>query len=165
VVTSDHGEHLGEHQLLRHGSATWETVTRVPFLWFTNLDSAPVTLAEPFSTRAAFSLLKDGRLPDPALLPESASAVNKDDFKPSWSTVSVWGADHDKLMWFDGKASRYDLSTDPGELHPLPIPADHPMRAILEARTAAHKQSVADGEAKGADAETMEMMKKVGYAQ
>jgi hypothetical protein len=39
------------------------------------------------------------------------------------------------------------------------------MRAILEARTAAHKQSVADGEAKGADAETMEMMKKVGYAQ
>ncbi len=33
VFTADHGEHLGDHQLLFKGAEQYEQITRVPFLW------------------------------------------------------------------------------------------------------------------------------------
>jgi choline-sulfatase len=33
IVTSDHGEEFGEHQMTRHGFEVWETLTHVPLLF------------------------------------------------------------------------------------------------------------------------------------
>lgn len=164
VITSDHGEHLGEHGLLRHGSATWEPVTRVPFVY---LDSTAETLPDirsPFSATNAFFLLRDGRLPTPALVAQSASGHNDDDFKPSWETVSVWTSADTKLMSFDGEARYYDLFTDPGEVAPQPTTGRSGLK-ILEARTIAHRESIAEALKAEPDAEMMEMLQEVGYVQ
>ncbi len=165
VITSDHGEHLGEHELLRHGSATWQNVTRVPFLYLDNTPTRPAALPSPLNTTAAFSLLRDGRLPDPALEISSASATNPEDFKPSWFTVAMWNSPTDKIMHFDGKEMAFDLAADPGEEHPLPLPADHPLRPQLRAQLEAQQRSIAEALARPPDAAVMEMLKSVGYVQ
>lgn len=33
IFTSDHGDHLGDHQLLLKGAEQYEQITRVPFIW------------------------------------------------------------------------------------------------------------------------------------
>ena len=163
VITSDHGEHLGEHGLLRHGSATWQTVTQVPFLYFDNLRTEPLDLPRPVSATAAFDLLTHGRLPDPALPVSSASAINPDDFKPSWVTVSVWDSPTDKLMYFDGDRRRYDLQADPGEANPLPLPEVHPALDVLAEELATHEQSLQDALDRPPDPAVLELLKSVGY--
>lgn len=165
VVTSDHGEHLGEHQLLRHGSATWQTVTKVPFLYLDNTPSKPAALPSPMSTTTAFYLLRDGKLPDPAVPVESASATNVEDFKPSWFTVAMWGSTTDKIMHFDGKEWQFDLAKDPMEEHPGPLPADHAL--VPRLRTVLEEQRVSIEAAlhRVPDAAVMEMLKSVGYVQ
>ncbi|MCB9682798.1 MAG: sulfatase-like hydrolase/transferase [Alphaproteobacteria bacterium] len=165
VITSDHGEHLGEHQLLRHGSAVWQTVTRIPFLYFDNMDKSPMTLPSPMSGTTAWTLLHDGKLPEPALLVESASAENPDDFKPSWESVAVWQSNEDKLMYLDGKRMRFDLSADPMEEHPLAFPVTHPGIDTFAERLAAHEKSLQDALERGPDPEVMKLMQAVGYVQ
>lgn len=165
VITSDHGEHLGEHGLLRHGSATWQTVTRVPFLYLDHTPSPPLELPPLLSATASYHLLKDGALPDPLPLVESASGHNADDFKPSWVTVSVWPSPTEKLMVFDGDPRRYDLAADPMETEPLPIPDDHPMKPVLDRQLERHDASIAEALEAGTDPEVMEMLREVGYVQ
>jgi arylsulfatase A-like enzyme len=165
VITSDHGEHLGEHQLLRHGSATWQTVTRVPFLYLDTTGAAPAGLPEPLNATTAYYLLRDGKLPEPALPVESASAQNPEDFKPSWFTFSMWASRTDKLTHFDGKDWRFDLATDPGEERPGPIPADHPLYAVMQKKLTEQRASVQAALERAPDAGVMEMLKSVGYVQ
>ncbi len=162
VVTSDHGEHLGEHDLLRHGSATWETVTRVPFLYKDSRTKEPLELPEVVTTTDAFHLLLNGALPAKPSLVQSASANNPKDFKPSWPTVSVWTSPTDKLMWFDGAWRRYDLAKDPGELKPGELDEGDAGYDVLAARVQAHTESL---EAVYEDPAVMEMLKAVGYVQ
>jgi hypothetical protein len=165
VITSDHGEHLGEHDLLRHGSAAWQTVTRVPFVYLDNTPTAPRSLPEPMSATNAYFLLRDGKLPDEALLVESASANNPEDFKPSWFTVALWPSTTQKLLHFDGQDRLYDLTADPAELHPQAVPTSHPMAALLAERVRVQRSSVDAALARGPDPSVMEMMKAVGYVQ
>lgn len=167
LVTSDHGEHLGEHGLLRHGSATWQTVTRIPFLWKDTTPQAEgFALPEgPVSAAVSFSLLRDGRLPDPMPTVESASAENPDDFKPSWKTVSVWGDDGAKAMYHQGERWLFDLGRDPLETTTAPLPTDHPLVPLLADRVDAHERSLQEALETPADPEVMEMLREVGYVQ
>jgi hypothetical protein len=165
VITSDHGEHLGEHGLLRHGSATWQTVTRIPFLVMDTTRESPHTLPAVLNATATHQLLLHGTLPETPLLVESASAYNEDDFKPSWMTLSLWNSPIDKIMVFDGKRWRFDLEKDPMESNPLPLPDEHPLAPTMAERLAAHEASIAKALAEGPNAELMEMLKEVGYVQ
>ena len=41
IFTTDHGDHLGDHQMLFKGAAAYEEVTRVPFIWNDPEDEGP----------------------------------------------------------------------------------------------------------------------------
>ena len=167
VVTSDHGEHLGEHGLLRHGSATWETVTRVPWLWLeSGTGAGEVALPDPVSTSITHGVLREGALPAELPALESATTINPDDYKPSWVTVSVWGEDsRTKLMAFDGELRAYDLRADPTETAPGPVAPTHPLLPLLTERLAAHERSLQDAEDRAADPDVMQLLEELGYAQ
>ncbi|MCP4809591.1 MAG: sulfatase-like hydrolase/transferase [Proteobacteria bacterium] len=122
LVTSDHGEYLGEHGLIRHRHALGEPATRVPFLWWAS-DGSQVALPEPMSARLVHDLALDGVLPDE--LPSVEASVWPDPHWQDWSNgavgthaeAAVW-LDDDKLRWAAEGESAYDLATDPGELTP-----------------------------------------------
>jgi hypothetical protein len=164
VVTSDHGEHLGEHQLLRHGSAAWETVTSVPFLYYGS-EGTVTELPRPMNVTNAYWLLRDGKLPDAPLLVESASMTNPDDFKPSFFTVALWNSPSDKLMHYDGKDWRFDLAADPGELSPIDLKPDWPGADLLAKRVTEQRASFEAAMARAPDEGVMEMLRAVGYVQ
>ncbi|HJN75828.1 MAG TPA: sulfatase-like hydrolase/transferase [Myxococcota bacterium] len=135
VVTSDHGEYLGEHGLVRHAHVIGEPVARVPLLWWQS-DGGHEPLPDQVSARVAYHLTRDGRLPDP--LPSLEASVWP--FAPwvDWShgklgnrmEAVVWQGD-DKLHWTGDEVVRYDLAADPAEDHPLSAD-DHPAREQLE---------------------------------
>jgi len=123
VVTSDHGEFLGEHQLARHGRYLWEPNVRVPLI----VRGFPgAAFPEPVSALVVHDLLKSGKLPEP--MPPIIAAAFPDRF---WfersggavggsTSVALWFSET-KLLWQDGHAFRLSLEDDPEEMHPLPL--------------------------------------------
>jgi arylsulfatase A-like enzyme len=114
VITSDHGEMLGEHGWMRHGGHLHEGVVRVPFLWFDNQSDEKLPLPPRFSAVQAHSLLLHGRLDEARLLPTAMSTKNPSFFQTGQDSVGVWAAD-DKLVSVEGTRTRFDLAADPAE--------------------------------------------------
>ncbi|TNE91547.1 MAG: hypothetical protein EP330_04900 [Deltaproteobacteria bacterium] len=167
VLTSDHGEHLGDRGLLDHGRYLWEDVVRVPLLVQGTEDGLPSALPSPLWAVHARDLARDGRLPAELEPPRSHAFPNT-----TWQqwfgrglgesfSVAVWQGD-DKLLQTDDAIVRYDLASDPNEQHPLAVPEDHPALEVL-----------ADGmdaalthfgrEPTDADAQVIEALKAAGY--
>ncbi|MEO0701811.1 MAG: sulfatase-like hydrolase/transferase [Pseudomonadota bacterium] len=132
IFTTDHGDHLGDHKMLFKGTAAYEEVTRVPFIWCDpEADGGKVcdeigqthdigtTILERARIEAAVgmqgqSLLEGGR--PSALIQYDHQTVNPGlDRLPRVHTVRMgdW-----RLSLFDGVewGELYDLGTDPGEL-------------------------------------------------
>jgi hypothetical protein len=165
VVTSDHGEHLGEHGLIRHDGPPWETVTRVFTLFKDTTQATLPALPEPFANAMVFWLLKDGRLPDP-VLPVASASIAYESSGPEHArrdSVALWPSRTDKLMWSQGPLQRFDLTADPEESHPIDLPADDARAPELERRTQALLESKARGQAKGVDPEVMKSLEAIGY--
>ncbi len=120
VVTSDHGEFLGEHRLLRHGGYIYEPVVNVPYLFVdTTLESQP-ELPEPFSGQNTFHLLATGTLPEDAPPAHAVSEPNEHDILVGRLGGAIWSG-QEKLVCADGVKQRFDLGADPGELSPGPV--------------------------------------------
>ncbi|MCB9746600.1 MAG: sulfatase-like hydrolase/transferase, partial [Alphaproteobacteria bacterium] len=123
VVTSDHGELLGEHGLIDHGHYLWEGNNRVPLLVLGEGLPAPEALPEPLSARVVRSLVLDGALPDP--LPAVSAAAFPHPFRYERAGGRAFG-DTSQALWvgqqkwtrFNGEPWRYQLDLDPGELSP-----------------------------------------------
>jgi signal transduction histidine kinase len=118
VVTSDHGERLGEQRMLGHGAKDLrESVTRVPLLWMTDRGGA-LRLPEPMSALEAHSLLLDGRLRGlPVIAVGSVQSV-------------AWWEGEEKLVWLGGRPLvRYSTLDDSGDGE---VVEDHPRKAELE---------------------------------
>jgi len=84
VVTSDHGELLGEHGLLRHGGFLWEPGLRIPALWLEQ-DAVPAALPSPFVLHGLHDVIAYGEVTAPEVV--TASEPNPDDLR-----VGVLGA-------------------------------------------------------------------------
>ena len=140
VVVSDHGEFLGEHQLLRHGRYLWEPNQRVPLLVLE--EDADGTTRSPVlpalvSARSVHALVRTGALP-PEPLPVEAVAFPD----ATWHALSGGAVGHetsaarwtgtDKLLWVDGLTQRTDLSTDPGEAAYAPVEGA-PLQPLVDA--------------------------------
>ncbi len=135
VITSDHGELLGEHDRLRHGGHLWEPLLRVPLLYRDSTGPSP-DLSGTVAGVEVFSLLRDGRRPD--VRPPALSYAEPTSAHPS---PGIWGVSlidgDEKLWWTEGQEpTRFALRADPGELAPASLGAD-PRRASLEAAAAA----------------------------
>ena len=149
ILTSDHGEHLGEHHLLDHQYSLYRPLTHVPLiiaapgrlpagrdtrpvttldLYPTLLELAGIALPEESSSPAR-SLLRDG--PDrlrvseytsPNLAPLEAVARSEPGFDPAPFArgLRALRVGSDKLIWAsDGRHELYDLESDPEEQHDL----------------------------------------------
>ncbi|MEZ5332975.1 MAG: sulfatase-like hydrolase/transferase [Thermoanaerobaculia bacterium] len=118
VVTSDHGERLGEDRVLGHGPYDLrESVTRVPLLFESDRDPRP-SLTRPVAALEAYSLLLDGA---PSGAPVVAAA--------SLRSIAWWGPG-EKLVWMTSKELvRYPGLEDGGPGEPAP---EHPRRAELQ---------------------------------
>ena len=169
VVTSDHGELLGEHELVGHGLFVREGISRVP-LMFRASEGAAVRLdpAAPISALTAHDLVLGGALP------KAPRAVRAAGF-PDGLLVELFGADRfgsahaaawdamEKIEWSDAGFSRIDLGADPGEDRPAPLAADAPGRPALE-RFVARIQETAD-RAGAPSKEMIESLRALGYVQ
>ncbi len=163
VITADHGEFIGEHELLRHAAYTWEPVVKVPFVYFDNLAQTQITLPKPMSAMAAYTLVKDGVLPSPELPVISWSRVMDDrPIKPGEDMMAAWSPSAPKLLWYQGKLVSIDLATDPTEAHPADASA-HPLRGSFEPAIEVFRQHLTTTNAQPLDPETVESLRNLGY--
>ncbi len=169
IITSDHGEYLGEHGMIEHGRPFfYEPVTRVPFLYFSTDGEVP--LPDDVPSIVAHSLVRDGVLPTP-LPPGFASVFRNPDpataSRPPCSAArsALW-REGIKLVADRGHVTRFDLAADPKESSPLPAD-DHPAAGLLLAHCRALDEAYAsrptlDPEM---DASLTEQLRALGYLQ
>jgi hypothetical protein len=163
VITADHGEFLGEHELLRHAAYVWEPVVHVPFLYFDNLAAQQITLPAPFAAMSAFWLVRDGKLPEAPLPVQSWSRVMDDrPIKPGEDMMAQWSANNPKLLWRNGAFSTYNLTTDPSEAQPGDA-TGHPLRPGFDNDVKLFQQHLQTTGGMPLDPETVEALQKLGY--
>jgi hypothetical protein len=165
VITSDHGEFLGEHQLLRHGCFTWEPVTKVPFLYYDSTVEEQITLPSPFSAINAFWLASEGKLPETPVAVASFSKRRQFDVKVGADMTSLWLPDQEKLIWKTDEYLHVDLGSDPDELSPSPLSDDHPRRPDLLELSDAHADHLRRIRSKKADPEMLKALEEIGYVE
>ncbi len=147
VITSDHGEMLGEHGQLDHGHYLWEENQRVP-LWTNAVDALP----DPVSALEVYWLVLEGRLigePVQAMSWPHVRRCARTGGRAFCNTSAAWWGPDGKQLWIDGALYAGD------ELQPL----TRPTIAILDLgdRVGADR---GDGEV---PPEVMELLKAAGY--
>jgi arylsulfatase A-like enzyme len=163
VLTSDHGEFLGEHGMLRHGCWIWEPVTNVPFLYFDSNSRTPVDLSPPFTALHAWDLLLEGALPEPRREALSFSNFRPEDIKQGADMAALWTSATEKLVWWNDAYHRLDLRADPLEASPTPLPADHPKAAALATWAAAHRHHLDATRNQAIDPALKQQLMDLGY--
>lgn len=157
VITSDHGELLGDHGVAGHGTWVWEGLTNVPLVVdhpgipgeTEALPTAMTGAALPNLITTSLGVAHDWPTQDP--LPMVAQ-------REAWVAMSADG--RTKGIWEPGEAGqRFDLETDPGEETPLAIGDLEDARARWEARVPIGEV----GELVELPKETMEDLKALGY--
>lgn len=132
AITSDHGEFLGEHDMLGHCCATLEPDARVPLL-LRDVDTSSLT--EPLSAATVHDLLLHGAGPSrPAAMVAgpNPSWHSRSDWFGRSTYASVWSG-HTKHTWQDGAVTQVDLASDPGEQVPAPAEAPERLTVLAEA--------------------------------
>lgn len=178
VITSDHGELLGEHQDVGHDGPPWEGVTRVPLVFAhsgprtvgedgqptPSAPLPPLTLPSPLPGGAVYHLVRDGRLPDTMPPLEAISLRYKEDSPRNTDGAAVWLDQGRKLLWVGGKKQRFDLKADPGEV--AGTEALTPEELSRLDKVIAEQGGVKTATAgQGEDAKVMEVLKAVGYVE
>jgi arylsulfatase A-like enzyme len=161
ILTSDHGEHLGDHRLMGHaGPYLYEEMTRVPLVVYS---SQPVReLPRQISALVSYDLALGGQ---PRRRPVRATAFASDTW-PGWYGPEI-GAAPGAALWqgslktvhHDGRVERYDLERDPGEESPIPWTGKsevEELAALIQAL-----ESVVGGEPPSD--EMLQLLKDLGY--
>jgi arylsulfatase A-like enzyme len=163
VVTSDHGEHLGEHDLGDHGRFATEPVVRIPVVAW-DASGSP-TLREPMAGTELFHLVRDWALP-----PEPHDVATYAFGDVMWDKHYGRGGDNaigvvgggEKLLWTNGVTLRVALDDDPTGLAPGPVdPTSHPLAGTLE--RAVQRVEGADTEGSGLTDDMVRRLQEIGY--
>lgn len=166
VVTSDHGEFLGEQGLLRHGRYLWEGNQRVPLLVLD--DAGVVDLPPGPSGLMVPSLVRDGRVPAD---PPAAQAVAFPD-QLWWSqsghrvggstSAAIWDGP-EKVVWMDGVSFRVGASHEADVTARRPLEPGDPLAGPLATLAAAVQASAARDLA--VDHEMLQLLQAAGYLE
>jgi len=135
IVTSDHGEAFGEHDLYLHDASVYDTHLHVP-LWIHHPELAPVRVDDVVSTRDLFGLMRAAglgaglrgtildaayRATQPVALAEHFHYRHLNGVQPRYrqdiAAVIAGPARRKVILRRDGAAS-YDLQRDPDEAFP-----------------------------------------------
>ncbi|MFM2163205.1 MAG: hypothetical protein RLZZ383_2717 [Pseudomonadota bacterium] len=166
AITSDHGEHLGEHQLVGHDGPPWDAVARVFTLFYDSQLPEQPTFPDPLPNRTIFHLMRDGRLPDPMPAAASASVAFTDfDDRARADGIGLWRSPSDKVLWTDQGAVRFDPVADPLERAPVVVPPDDAIQSELMQQRAALDATKEVLRANGADPAMMQTLQAIGYVQ
>ncbi len=163
IVTSDHGEFLGEHGLLDHGNYVWEPLVRVPFLVWGEADVE--ALPNRLSATAAFPLSLTGRLPRKPIpvtsmaWPHMRRCAHTNGKAFCSISAALWEG-QEKLLFMDEKYYRIDLTRNPGETDLKEI--DHHPR-LAELKDIARRMVAQKRDDKTPDFEVMEKLRALGY--
>lgn len=161
IVTSDHGEMLGEHGVFGHGSHVWDPLTRVPLI----ARGTDVTLPKVMSTTG---------IPDLVTRSVGIGVEWPETVESAWPLVSqregkmaVSANGTLRGVWNDA-ASRevavFDLNTDPQENAPLVGLAPRAALQILRTHfETAHEARQIEPEKGEMDDETRKLLEELGY--
>lgn len=113
VVTSDHGEFLGEDQLLDHGHELLEANVRVPVLvWDSRAGAVLPSFDEPsLSALEVYDLVLEGQRPQRArrvssmAWPHARRCRHVEGLAFCSTSAALW-LDYERLLWRDGVTSR-----------------------------------------------------------
>jgi Flp pilus assembly protein TadD len=184
VVTSDHGEGLGEHGEGTHSFFAYDSTLRIPLVFWA-ADRSGVALAEGARIGGPASLLDvadtlldllgapglggEGRslaapLRGGGPVPPRALAVESVVPALDWDAAPVFGLiDADGISWFDGESrQRYDLAADPGQARNLYAAADAERADALFA--AIDRDWPPARSPASLDPETRRQLEQLGYA-
>jgi arylsulfatase A-like enzyme/Flp pilus assembly protein TadD len=185
VLTSDHGESLGEHGELSHGLFLYEGTTRVPLIMkFEGRLPAGARVSHPVSLADLFPTVLDiGEIAIPAEVqgrsllttlesPETAGPpMYMETVLPSenfgWSEIT--GVFHDGWKYFRvTEPELYNVSEDPREeknLFHAEKETVKEMESLLDSLHTALARETAGSAASGLDAETQEKLEMLGYVR
>jgi arylsulfatase A-like enzyme len=178
IVTSDHGEGLGDHDEVTHGLLTYESTQHVPLLiksprsieggtderFVSLVDITPTVLAavdldveEPLD---GIDLLSEAGSPPRTLWAESRLAIE-------WGATPPAAVYRDPLKYIDGaRPELYDLRADPWETRNLFAERAEDAEALAVALRESGVVAAMHAPAEGAiDAQTREMLLALGYAR
>jgi hypothetical protein len=167
AVTSDHGEALGEHRLLRHGGYLVEPMVSVPLVLL-DTTRAPPALPDPVSNVVVHDWLLHGTLADLPVV--AASERNERRLLEGRVEAAAWsgaGSARAKAVCRPGPPAerlRYDLAADPGELAPVPLGGTDPLAATLSPACDGLERVLALPVPRRADAQ-IEALKAAGYVE
>ena len=165
VVTSDHGELLGEHDLWGHGAYLWEPLTHVPMIvkGGGDLPDAVSIAAVPSIVTTAVGVSAEWPTTVSTPLPLASQREGK---------LALLAGTHDKVLWNSSspqaRGEVYDLQTDPYESSALLADAAQAvvdpaeLRQSWESRVPARQLEAVDGPI---DAETMQVLEALGYVE
>jgi arylsulfatase A-like enzyme len=177
VVTSDHGEQLGERGVYLHGKSLDRREIRVPLLIQapdgrasvteepvalidvapTLLDLAGVAAPASFGGRSLVAALAGNEL-EPAPVVSEIFQTTKN---PPRHRLAVINANEKIVLSPGGETSRFDLRRDPNEAEPLPAAREDLWRALGPFADAIDLDGVPEDPE--IDAETRERLRALGY--
>ncbi|MFL6248240.1 MAG: sulfatase [Thermoanaerobaculia bacterium] len=125
IVLSDHGESFGEHGILTHGLANYDSETHVPLIVKNPGQTEGVVVAEPVSLLHVWPLLSSMPQTTSAIITESFPLRGPGATLPSRrpGTAKIEGT-LKTIVNVNGIVESYDVAADPGEMRNLAPSAD-----------------------------------------
>ncbi len=132
IVTADHGEAFGEHELFYHDASVYNVHLHVP-LWIVHPELTPTTVHDTVSTRDLFSLMHEvgrgngvrGTILDPGARTSRAALAEHFHYPRVSEILSRYAQNIASAIVGDRKLvvrreglQYFDLSSDPAERHP-----------------------------------------------
>ncbi len=161
IVTSDHGEMLGEHERFGHGPWVWEQLSHVPFYGVRagDLPDTLTTAALPAIVTDALGIAHTWPTPRDQALPLVTEREDLIAVSPDGRHRGVWG---DEQLAAQGGYAVFDIRSDPTEQTPLAEPPVDPAaaRAAWEAKVPPLHLEAAS---RAMDGDVQSMLEELGY--
>lgn len=155
LLTSDHGELLGEHGRVGHGTWLYEGLTRVPMIIdrgslpeTLGIASIPAIVTDALSVEHPWATAADAALP---------LIVQRE------GNVAMSADGQHKGIWMDDALSVYDLAAEP--LESAPLPDDHGLPAEWAAWSAAVPPGTLSEDGVTLHPDTVAELKALGYLE